>query len=81
MMNLGTISGIKQRRFDTIDRAMIAAKSAIQAEEDRNVFDAIARAMVPAGSVWVKGEEFVCRVFRRDMPITMEVLLDMETWR
>ena len=38
------LSEVKARRFYIVDRAQIKAKEAIQKEEDRNIFNAVAAA-------------------------------------
>ena len=43
--------------FRILDRKSISASEAIQAEEDKNIFEAIERAMVPEGSVWIRQEK------------------------
>jgi len=44
-------------RFRIVDRARIRAQAAIQADEDKRIFENIERAMVPEGSVWIRQEQ------------------------
>ena len=67
------LDGIKQRRFNIIDRISILAKQKIQKEEDQKIFDAIWRATVPPGVVIVKDEECIGRIWDPDK-ITKQTL-------
>jgi hypothetical protein len=68
-----TITGIKQKRFDIIDKAHIKAKAATQVKEDKAIFDAIWRATIPKGVVVVTDEESLGRAFDPEA-ITVETL-------
>ena len=74
MKSLST-TGIKQKRFNVIDRSSIRAKESIQREEDKKIFDAINEIAhpVPPGVVQVKDEEMLGQAFRPE-DISVEIL-------
>ena len=63
MKKLGQVDRIRSRRFAAIDRAQAAGRTARQADEDQEIFDAVARIIGPPGTVYVKEESELGRGF------------------